>query len=240
MENRSMDDLFVVRFALPPGFQMSGMQADVDSDEGEDREPDVKTTFAQFGLAYYQSSVLEHEIVNILAVARLISVRRDAERLLSDPWDDKFKATMGALIRQLGPHLESDPTLTEDVRKALELRNHLAHRFWRERADDFCSQEGRRGMIEFLIDTRKFFQDVDERLTSTIGASLLPQWGVTSEVIDIWYRNMVDRIERGDLNVSLEVVESARESLLARIASTTADATPSADVRPASDRHHGP
>jgi hypothetical protein len=138
----AVDDLYVVRFALPGGLALD--QLDVDGQlEEEDQEPDVKTTFAQFGLAYYQASVLEHEIVNILAVTRLVATRRDAEQLLADPWDYSFKATMGPLVKQLEKHLPTDNELGTDLIEALPLRNHLAHAFSRERADDFCTDAGR-------------------------------------------------------------------------------------------------
>lgn len=116
----------------------------------------MKTTFAHFGLAYYLASVLEHEIVNTLAVNRLVA----AEQLLSDPWDDKFKATMGALVKQLEAHTQADPELAADLIEALQLRNHLAHAFWRDRAEDFCTEDGRARMIAYLIEARKHFKDV--------------------------------------------------------------------------------
>ncbi|RKN27146.1 hypothetical protein D7044_28960 [Micromonospora musae] len=143
--------------------------------------------------------------------------------MLSDPWDDKFKATMGSLVKQLGPKLQADPDLAADLTKALRLRNHLAHAFWRERAEDFCSNEGRARMIDFLIEARQLFQDVDERLTSTIGAAAITEWGVTPEVVEAWYQDKLQKIERGELHLPLEDVESARQSLLNRIESSPPD-----------------
>lgn len=55
-------------------------------------------------------------------------------------------------------------------------------------------------MIAYLIETRKRFQDVDQRLTATIGTVALQRWGVTPEVIDAWYHDMLGRVERGELN----------------------------------------
>jgi len=216
----AVDDLYVVRFALPGGLALDQLGVDGQLEE-EDQEPDVKTTFAQFGLAYYQASVLEHEIVNILAVTRLVATRRDAEQLLSDPWDYSFKATMGPLVKQLEKHLPTDNELGTDLIEALRLRNHLAHAFWRERADDFCTDAGRMRMIAYLIETRKFFQSVDRRLTASVGTAALQQWGVTPDVVDAWYRDILERVERGELDVPLTTIESAHQSLLARITQAT-------------------
>jgi len=206
----------VVRSGPLGGWPLEELDKAHREEQAEDEEPDVKTTFAHFGLAYYQASVLEHEIVNILAVTRVVAARRDAEQLMSDPWDDRFKATMGALAKQLEAHVQSDPELAADLFDALRLRNHLAHAFWRERADDFCTAEGRARMICYLIETRKHFQDVDQRLTATLGTTLLQQWGVTPDVVNAWYHDMVGQVERGELNVPLAIMESTRQSLLTR------------------------
>jgi len=152
--------------------------------------------------------VLEHEIVNILAATRLVIARQEAERLLSDPWDDKFKATMGTLVKQLEPHAQTDQELAADLIEAVRLRNHLAHNFWRERADDFCTDDGRARMIADLIKTRKHFQDVDQRLTETTGTATLQQWGVTPEVVDAWYHDKLVRVERGELNMPLSTIQA--------------------------------
>ncbi|MEU5913634.1 hypothetical protein [Micromonospora sp. NPDC047527] len=213
-----MDDLYVVRFGSP-GSPIA-VSDDVNQTGEEDEDPDEKTTFAHFGLAFYRAAVLEHELVNILAATRLLAARQDAQRLLSDPWDDNFKSTMGALVKKLGPKVQDDPQLAADLTRALRLRNHLAHAFWRDRAEDFCSDEGRARMISFLIDARRLFQDVDERLSSTIGAAAITDWGVTPEVVEAWYQDKLQRIGRGELHLPLEQVQAARQALLERISPT--------------------
>ncbi|RAO23957.1 hypothetical protein ONO23_06069 [Micromonospora noduli] len=205
-----------MRFGLPPGLPLE--KADNTSGPNEDDDqPDIKTTYAHFGLAFYRAAVLEHELVNILAMTRLVSARREAERLLSDPWDDTFKSTMGKLVKQLEPQLQADPDLVADLTKALKLRNHLAHAFWRERAEDFCSDEGRATMIDFLVEARNLFQDVDERLTMTFGAGSMREAGVTAEVVEMWYRDQLQKVERGELRIPLEELDSARRLLLRKV-----------------------
>ncbi|WP_157563014.1 hypothetical protein [Micromonospora chokoriensis] len=218
-----MDDLYAVRFSLPGGVPLDELGNAEGPGEDEDEEPDVKTTFAHFGLAYYQACVLEHEIVNLLSVARIVEARRDAERLLSDPWDEKFKKTMGALIKQLEPNLGADPELAADLTEALRQRNYLAHTFWRERADDFADDSGRAQMIAFLIEARRTFESVNERLTLALGTPLLREWGVTPAAVDAWYRNTIERVVRGELRVPRDTIDSVRRSLLDRIAPPSSD-----------------
>jgi hypothetical protein len=151
----------------------------------------------------------------------LVAARQDAEQLLSDPWDDKFKATMGALLKQLEAYTQGDPELAADLVEALRLRNHLAHAFWRDRAEDFCTEDGRARMIAYLIEARKHFDDVDQRLTATIGAAALQQWGVTPESIEACYHDMLSQVKHGELNVPLSTIQSMREELLSRATQPT-------------------
>ena len=195
---------------VPGGIPLDELDGDERDQHDKDLEPDVKTTFAHFGLACYQASVLEHEIVNVLALNRLVTARRNAEQLISDPWDDKFKRTMGVLVEQLGAYAQCDPELAADLVQAVQLRNDLAHRFWRERAEDFCSEAGRARMIAYLIAARKQFEDVDERLTASMGAAALKQGNVTPQTMDPSYHDMLGRVKRGELNVPLSTVRSVR------------------------------
>jgi hypothetical protein len=212
-----VNDLYVAQVHVPGGIPLDELASHEQDEHDEDLEPDVKTTFAHFGLAYYQACVFEHEIVNVLAAKHSIAARQKSKRPTSDPWDDRFNDTMGQLVRQLGAFAQNDPELKSDLIKARDLRNHLAHRFWRERAEDFCSEEGRARMIAYLIEARKHFQDVDARLTASMGTEALLQGNVTPAIIDTWYRDMLGRVERGELNVPLSTIRSTRQGMLDRI-----------------------
>jgi hypothetical protein len=156
--------------------------------------------------------------VNILGLNRLVQAREEAEQLLSDPFDDKFKDTMGRLIKQLEILTHADPGLASDLVEALRLRNDLAHRFWRERSEDFCSDEGRARMIAYLIKVRKHFEGVDQRLTETLGTASLQQAGLTAEHVESWYQEQVRRVEAGESKVPLSTVQQNRDYLFGRIA----------------------
>ena len=213
----AMADLYVASFDLPGGVPLDERYGNQSEEPNEDLEPDVKTTFAHFGVAYYYACVLEHELVNVLAINRLVRAREDAEQLLSDPWNDQFKETMGKLIRELAKLTPADPSLAADLVEALRLRNHLAHNFWRERADDFCSDEGRAKMITYLIETRNHFQDVDQRLTETLGTASLQQSGLTAEHVESWYQEELRRVECDESKVPPSAIQANREYLLSRI-----------------------
>ncbi|MEU5811212.1 hypothetical protein [Streptomyces sp. NPDC047718] len=117
-----MDKLHVVRFEVI---------GDSGRDEEDDDGTDVKTTFAFYGLAMYHANVLEHGLVNALALSRVLEAREQAERLLRDPWEQRFKDTMKELVRRARRHAGDDEGLVEALTVAADRRNHLAHDFWR-------------------------------------------------------------------------------------------------------------
>lgn len=57
---------------------------------------------------------------------RLVRAKEDAEQLLADPFDDKFKDTIGKLIKQLEGLKHADSDLASDLVDALQHRNDLA------------------------------------------------------------------------------------------------------------------
>jgi hypothetical protein len=73
-------------------------------------------------------------------------------------------------------------------------------------------------MITYLIEARNHFQDVDQRLTETIGTASLQQSGLTAEHVESWYKEQLRKVESDELNVPVSTIQSNRESLLSRLA----------------------
>ncbi|OZV83603.1 hypothetical protein CA850_02725 [Micromonospora echinospora] len=189
-----MSQLHVVRYGHEP---QDDPPTDVDDDD-----TDVKTTFAHFGLAFYQACVLEHQVVSMLVFSKLLEAEAEARKLLNDPWEEHFKETLGRLVRRFTQQGKADQQLVEDLTEAVRLRNHLGHAFWRERAEDFCSDAGRADMIAFLADARDLFIRVDEQLTELNTAQMKRHAGITKEMIDQQYQEMRARAEARDQQLS--------------------------------------
>lgn len=191
-----MDDLYVA-LRQPLWHPPLGEEAE----DHEDDEPDVKTTYAHFGLAFYSANVLEHGIVNALAFARIMEARAEAEVLLQDPWAERFKYTMGQLIRHATQHVEQHPDLVQGLQSATATRNRLAHDFWREHAENFMFEGGRKKMITELIKSRELFKSVDASLTEIVMEPMLTRAGITADMKQAALDEMhgrVDALERAD------------------------------------------
>ena len=105
---------------------------------------DPKEVYAFFGLAYYQSAVLEHGVLN-LAVAMLAKgvpgiTAGDVVRL----YESFDKSTFGGIIKAAKAKFDMPSDLQIDLALALEKRNYLAHRFFIVHDIDFMMDSGRR------------------------------------------------------------------------------------------------
>lgn len=63
----------------------------------------------------YMAQVFEHEVVNLLVLARVVRAQKNAERILSDPWERRFRDTLGGLFSLLKPFVAHDQQLMHDI-----------------------------------------------------------------------------------------------------------------------------
>jgi hypothetical protein len=177
----------------------------VSSDEElslEQRKSNQKRdTYAYYGLAMYTAQVFEHEVVNLLVLARIVRAAEKAEDILSDPWEQRFRDTLGQLFKRLKPYLAHDQQLLKDIEEGVRVRNHLAHSYWRVHDEDFLSIRGRAEMITELIEIRDMFADLDERLTR-VSKPLRESLGLTDVRINSEYEEAKKRVAERDKGAS--------------------------------------
>ncbi|MFC8222399.1 hypothetical protein ACFUTY_30060 [Streptomyces sp. NPDC057362] len=177
-----MDGLYVVRHE--PTWRE---EPDPEPDDEYDNGTDEKTLYALFGLAIYKANVLEHTLVNTLAIARLITAEEQGERLIRDPWAQGFKDMMGKLIRRAEPYVSAYPEVVDDLTNSLKQRNFLVHHFWRERIQETITESSRAKMCADLKADCRLFTQTDERLTERVFDPLARKRGITPEMIEAQY-----------------------------------------------------
>jgi hypothetical protein len=141
-----------------------------------------RETFARFGLAFYRAQCVERQIGILLATTHnpefLRTPPEDRDRFYST----EFTKTLGRLVSALGERTVLVPELEARLRRAVELRNWLAHHYFWERAADLLSWEGRERMIAELQEAMDFLGTLDGELT-TISIEWLKSQGVTIEAV---------------------------------------------------------
>lgn len=152
------------------------------------KNEEVREVYARFGLAIYSAQCLEHGLVNAFLYLHLIPSKMP--RSHSKEWEDDvdsfaskhFEHTLGRMIKDLEGFTNVSPNLSKKLSEALKIRNWLAHDYFRERAREFLSHEGRTIMINELDDATNTMNEADAELSVTLDP-ILKKYGITEELI---------------------------------------------------------
>jgi hypothetical protein len=162
--------------------------------EDVDRDELIREVYAHFGLAVYQAQVLEHGLANAMLYASIAAGRLPTLTDFDAFLNARFERTLGALVSELKMHVSVVPELAEVLKVALTQRNWLAHRYFRERAETFMSDEGCQAMLAELEAARDLFEAADRMLETTV-SDLAVQAGVTDERVQELVAQITSREE---------------------------------------------
>ena len=150
----------------------------------------VKEVYARFGLAIYHAQVLEHGIVNALAILDLVPSRMHTARsraewakIVDQFMSRHFETTMGQLMKSLRSVTVVHPELENLMRDSLKKRNWLAHDFFRDCSSDFITFNWREKMLKEIFDCNELFSKTDKYLDESI-RPLREKYGITDAFIE--------------------------------------------------------
>ena len=149
----------------------------------DERSEQCKEVYAHAGLALYYAQCLEKSLELFLALhAKCSGVCVTLEHL--DTFEARVEAqTLGRLLSDTRNYVRFDAGAEELLGRALKHRNFLAHRFFKERAEDFMCVSGRDRLIVELIELQECFRSAD-LVGSVICKALEEQLGITGEMIE--------------------------------------------------------
>lgn len=127
-------------------------------------DEETREVYARYGLAMYFAQVVEHAIVNLMIALRLPERGTLTNRDIDHFMDAAFAMTFGRLSKELRRLGQPTHFLQQDLDQARDMRNWLAHRYFRDRAVQFMSPAGRAVMLQELNDATNLFLQVNERL----------------------------------------------------------------------------
>lgn len=143
----------------------------------------VKEAYAFFGLAAYCAQVLEHGAIHLAYAASLPDVHLVTPALHDELNNSLARKTFGQLLVACRKAVEIPDDTLDKLLEALELRNMLTHRYFRERADKFMSDGGRQLMMSELQEIIRKFKAADTLLEG-IYMPILKKYGVTEEYVE--------------------------------------------------------
>jgi hypothetical protein len=156
----------------------------------DEKSEQCKEVYAQAGLSLYWAQCLEKTLENFLVLHAQVSGECITLTQL-DTFEERVEAqTLGRLLSDTRKHVLFKNGAEEFLTRALERRNFLVHRFFKERAEDFVSGAGRDRMIAELIEVRECFRNAD-LAGSVICKGLQKVLGISDELIEKEFKRMV-------------------------------------------------
>jgi hypothetical protein len=157
-------------------------------DDLDDHEYQVREIYAQFGLTVYLAQVLEKGVVNAVTLAEAID---EHDVRPSFPFTDLYdeleavnaKLPLGPLLKKFRRYVTKDPALLGPLTDALDIRNHLAHHFFWDHANDMISIAGREAMLAELLVLVEQMSETDALVTPVVRRQLR-HIGWTDEAFD--------------------------------------------------------
>jgi hypothetical protein len=126
----------------------------------------AQQVYAKFGLAMYAGQALEYVIATLLEWSGFTS----GQYLSHEEWEradiNFLRKTLGALRKELLAQPIDLAHLEGDLTRAVELRNFLAHHYFRERIDALTTQEGCKNMLAELEQAVNLLNGVVQKLRS--------------------------------------------------------------------------
>jgi len=134
--------------------------------------------YARFGLAMYYAQMLEFSIVNQLLALGITDGIYNTYEETEAVVVGLLRATLGDLKQKLADSKLDLTHLDDDLRRALRLRNFLAHNYFRERLLAAELPAGRERMLGELAQAASFLEEMGERL-NTLTTEIYEAQGIT-------------------------------------------------------------
>jgi hypothetical protein len=157
------------------------MPDEVDTPMTENINPEHelrREVLARFGLAMYRAQMLEFSIVNQLLALGATDGTYNTYKETEAAVVGLLRATLGQLNQRLADSEIDLTDLADDLKRALDLRNFLAHNYFRERLLAAELPAGRERMLDELAQAASFLQEMGERL-NTLTTKIYEAQGIT-------------------------------------------------------------
>lgn len=164
-------------------------------DDLDDHNYQVREVYAQYGLSSYLGQVMEKGVVNLLTLHANVESANPTQQSF-DAFFDKFAAfTLGRLIVAVEKTFPAEVETIAALRKALPIRNSLAHDFFWDRATQFMSFAGREAMLADIVGMHEPFQSADA-LVSDLVRRVAEAGGITAEQFEANLAEAFDELKQ--------------------------------------------
>jgi len=142
----------------------------------------VREVYAKYGVAMYFAQCLETELVNLLVALKLKDRDKITRSDIDSFMEENYKKTLGRLIQSLKKAMKIPENLEIELAELLNIRNYLAHHYFRDKAIDFVNKDGRQNMLSELELIISKLVNGDKKISSIVSV-IREQYGITEEMI---------------------------------------------------------
>jgi len=151
-------------------------------EEMDDESWQTREVYAKYGLAMYLAQCLETGLVNLLVYLEVREGAKINSIDIDSFMEENYEKTLGRLINSLKQAMKISENLETELKELLEIRNCLAHRYFRVKAIDFMNKDGRQHMLSELESFISKLENGDKKIDSIISV-MRKQYGITDEMI---------------------------------------------------------
>ncbi len=178
-----------------------------------DESEHCKEVYAHFGLAYYESGVVETGLAIVLLYAeflagwkrkilqhgRAVFDRKTYEAEFDAFLKNQHGQTLGNLLKRLDRAVGIPAGLMEAIKEGKALRDFLAHHYFREHAVDFVTRLGRDRMIAELTAMQEKFRNLDLRVQQ-LGEPVKQELGIHEKMLKPFMEEFIRKAYAGELS----------------------------------------
>lgn len=151
-------------------------------EEIDDESWQTREVYAKYGLAMYFAQCFETGLVNLLVALKLKNRDKMTRSDIDSFMEENYEKALGKLISFLKQSIKMSENLETDLKELLNIRNYLAHRYFRVKAIDFMKKDGRQNMLAELDSFKSKLEGGDKKIAS-ITSVVREQYGITDEMI---------------------------------------------------------
>lgn len=142
-----------------------------------------KPILIQAGAALKDSQTIEHSISYIITLIINLSKGGISDADFDRLMEDNSKKTLGRLINEIKKYVSFSELNEEALKKALEARNYLIHKFFNENAQLLLSSKGREEALKILKEKRLLMNE-GYKIIDEIAIALMKISGIEIEELE--------------------------------------------------------
>jgi hypothetical protein len=165
----------------------------------ESVEEQHRDVYCHFGAAAARASEFEMVLTNIL----LLNAKRSGKVTTVEDFDAldaklrESKKTLGNLLKEVKLGTTLPGRTLGALGQALDCRNYLIHHFFRDKAFEFETEEGRTRLVNELREARDYIV-VATRLANDLVQSMARDFGITPEAVQAEAEALRERARKVD------------------------------------------